>query len=256
VNRSIWIGYDPRESAAFAVACRTARRRVHKSTRVRGLVLSDLRARGLYTRPTELKPSALDGPVMWDVISDAPMSTEHACARFLVPYLAMHRMRLDDDPVGWAMFADGDVLFRRGLDDVFDALDPRFALYCVKRAPQPVTSMVKMDGQEQTSYARKNWSSVMFFNCDHPMNEPVTRSIVLANTEAGRVLHRFCWLKDENIGGLDPSMNHLVGVDPPRGDAAVVHFTMGTPDMKNYTDCEYSDEWRQELASWAAAGGT
>jgi hypothetical protein len=28
-----------------------------------------------------------------------------------------------------------------------------------------------MDGQAQTRYARKNWSSVMVFNCDHPANE-------------------------------------------------------------------------------------
>lgn len=248
MNRSVWIGYDPRESAAFAVACRTARRYLSVTTPVRGLVLSDLKARGLYTRPTELKPSALDGPVLWDVISDAPMSTEHACARFLVPYLAQ---RL----AGWAMFCDGDVMFRRGLDQVFDSLDPRYAVYCVKHNYPTVTTATKMDGKEQTSYSRKNWSSVMIFNCDHLLNEPVTRSLKIVNEVPGRDLHRFCWLEDKDIGELDSSMNHLVGIRPPRGDAAVVHFTLGTPDMRGYEECEYATEWRQELYSWAAAGG-
>jgi hypothetical protein len=54
--------------------------------------------------------------------------------------------------------------------------------------------------------------------------------------------------------GYDPN-EPRDGVRPPRDDAAVVHFTLGTPDMHGYEQCEYSDEWRQELASWAAAGG-
>ena len=229
-------------------------------THVRGLVLSDLRTCGLYTRPTELRPSLVDRPVLWDMISDAPMSTEHACARFFVPYLAQRHSRFDDPnrftrPTGWAMFCDGDVMFRRALDPVFDALDPRFALYCVKHDYPTTTVSTKMDGQAQQSYPRKNWSSVMIFNCDHPLNEPVTHSLITANTLPGRDLHRFCWLEDKDIGALDTSLNHLVGVRPPRSDASIIHFTLGTPDMRGYADCEYADSWRHELASWAAAGG-
>jgi hypothetical protein len=247
VNRSVWIGYDPREAAAFAVACRTARRRVSSSTSVRGLVLADLRASGLYCRPTELRPSLVDCPVLWDVISEAPMSTEHACARFLVPLVNTNG--------GWAMFADADVMFRTSLDAVFESLDPRFALYCVKHNYETTTTMTKMDGQVQQSYARKNWSSVMIFNCDHPSNDPL-HGTGLVNSVPGRDLHRFCWLKDEEIGELDLSLNHLVGIRPPRNDAKIVHFTLGTPDMHGYETCEYATEWQNELASWAAAGGT
>ena len=32
-----------------------------------------------------------------------------------------------------------------------------------------------MDGVVQTSYPRKNWSSLMLFNCDHPSVKKLTR---------------------------------------------------------------------------------
>src|SRR3954462_845347 len=98
MNRSIYIGWDPREADAFAVARDSMRRHMTLPIPVRGLVLDDLKAQGLYTRPMEYRPSAADKPVMWDVVSDAPMATQHACARFLVPYLAKS---------GWALFVDG-----------------------------------------------------------------------------------------------------------------------------------------------------
>jgi lipopolysaccharide biosynthesis glycosyltransferase len=236
---SIWIGFDPREGAAFAVARNSVKRRLTQQIPIRGLVLGDLQDRGLYTRPVEYRQSAADKPVMWDVISDAPMSTQHANARFLVPHLAKS---------GWALFMDGDTLARDNLARLFAGLDRDKAVYCVKHDYRPKLE-TKMDGQVQTVYDRKNWSSFMVFNCDHPSNKELT--VEMVNTVPGRELHRFCWLMDEEIGALDPAWNYLVGHSDPKIVPKVVHFTSGVPDMPGYRDVEYANEWRAELEIWA-----
>jgi len=240
MQRSIWIGFDPREAAAFAVARSSAQRHLTQPIPVRGVVLSELERRGLYRRPTE-RTQAGSRVMLWDTISNAPMATEFAVSRFLVPTMARS---------GWALFMDGDVLVRRNLVRLFDALDPAYAVYCVKHVHEPPPG-VKMDGQVQTQYARKNHSSVMALNCDHPANQALT--IALINSVPGRDLHAFCWLSDDLIGALDPTWNFLVGHTSPEEvpDPAIAHFTSGTPDMPGYEGSAFSDEWRAALASWA-----
>lgn len=240
MKASIWLGWEPREAAAFAVARHSLMRRLSLPFPIHGLVLADLEQAGLYTRPLERR--TVNGrSVMWDVISGAPMSTEHANARFLVPRLAGS---------GWALFMDCDVLVRSNLGRVFEGLDPRFAVYCVKHAQKQQTG-VKMDGQVQLPYGRKNWSSFMIFNCGHPANWALT--VEMVNTLPGRDLHRFCWLEHDNlIGELGPEWNWLVGESEPIDAPKVVHFTLGTPDMPGYEDAEYAEEWRDELRLWAA----
>ena len=132
MNRSIFIGFDPREAAAFAVCRNSLMRHTSQLIPVHGLVLDDLQERGLYRRPMEWRkvPPHL-GTVMWDVISGAPMSTQHANARFLVPHLA---------DGGWAMFCDGDMLFRDDVSKVFKDLDESKAVYCVKHMHVPSSS--------------------------------------------------------------------------------------------------------------------
>lgn len=236
---SIWIGFDPREAAAFAVARHSIKRRMTQQIPVYGLVLPDLQARGLYTRPLEMRPSAVDRLVMWDVLSDAAMSTQHANARFLVPCLARS---------GWAAFLDGDILCRGNAARMFTGLDESKAVYCVKHSYEPPAG-TKMDGQSQTRYARKNWSSVMIFNCDHPANRALTLEMV--NTLPGRDLHRFCWLEDDEIGELGQEWNWLVGHSDPAIDPKIVHFTEGLPDMPGYKDVPFAEEWNAELRCWA-----
>jgi lipopolysaccharide biosynthesis glycosyltransferase len=237
---SVWIGFDPRETAAYAVARQSARWHMTSQAPIRGVVLSDLQARALYRRPLEFRKSAADRPIMWDVISDAPMATQHACARFLIKELAGS---------GWAMFSDGDVLFRGNVMRLFQTLDRRVPLYCVKHDHVPKET-VKMDGQPQTAYPKKNWSSVFILNCDHEANRALT--VDLINTVPGRDLHRFCWLDESEIGALGAEWNYLVGQSPQIADPKLVHFTLGVPDMPGYEDCEYADEWRAELRRWAA----
>lgn len=240
MDRSIWIGWDLREAAAFAVARASCRRHLNLPIPIFGLVLDQLRAKGLYTRPLEMRPCAADRSIMWDVISDAPMSTEHANARFLVPHLAGS---------GWALFTDGDVLFRGNVTRLFESLSSEYAVYCVKHRHEPPPG-TKMDHQIQTRYARKNWSSVMAINCDHPANKALT--IEMINSVPGRDLHRFCWLEDDLIGELSPEWNFLVGHTHAPVNPKIVHFTEGCPDMPGFEDVSFGDEWRAELHRWAA----
>lgn len=240
MNHSIWIGFDPREAAAYAVARASLKRHLTAQIPIRGVVLDDLKARSFYTRPMEYRKSAVDKPIMWDTISDAPMSTQHACARFLIGHLAKS---------GWAMFCDGDVLFRGNVARVFDALDPKVPLYCVKHSYEAKIG-VKMDGQVQTIYPKKNWSSVFILNCDHEANKSLTLDLI--NSVPGRDLHRFCWLDENEIAALPAQWNYLVGESPKCADVKLAHFTLGVPDMLGYETCEYADEWRQELQRWAA----
>lgn len=233
---SVWLGFDPREADAFAVARTSLRRTAPCCVRARGLVLDELRRVALYTRPVERRAGRL-----WDPISDAPMSTEFALSRFLVPHL-QHE--------GWALFCDCDVLFRRDVMALFALADPRFAVQLVKHDHRPAEG-VKMDGQVQTAYPRKNWSSVCLWNCGHEANRRLTLDVV--NTTPGRDLHAFCWLADEEIGGLPVEWNFLVGhYDPAIRDPALVHFTDGVPSMPGYEDQPFAGEWRRELARWAA----
>lgn len=241
MRESVYIGWDPREAAAFAVARSTCRRYLTRQIPIVGLVLDDLKARGLYRRPMEVRPSAADRPVMWDIISDAAQSTEHANSRFLVPYLARE---------GWALFCDGDMLFRSNVARLFDSLDRKFAVYCVKHHFAPPEG-VKMDGQTQQRYARKNWSSFVVFNASHPSNWCLTNSTDTANTLPGRDLHRFCWLNDDEIGEIGPEWNFLVGHTDPSIDPKCVHFTEGCPDMPGYENVSYADDWRSAVNDWA-----
>lgn len=234
MRRSIWIGYDPREADAFDVAHRTAKAFAPEIP-INAVDLADLRRRGLYWRPTR----RVDGR-LWDDISDAPMSTEFAVSRFLVPMLAGE---------GQALFMDADVMVRAPLAELFDSVDPAKAVSVVQHRFDPPEG-VKMDGQIQTRYARKNWSSVMIVNCDHPANRLLTAEAV--NALPGRDLHRFCWIEDQDIGALDPKWNWLAGHSDSAIVPAIVHFTDGVPSMPGYERAPYADEWFAHLGARAA----
>ncbi len=234
---SIWIGYDTREQAAFDVARASIQKRLTiKAIPVRGIMFDDVKSRGLYWRPTERRLGKL-----WDTISGAYMSTEFAISRFLVPHLATQG--------GYAVFLDCDVLAKGNLARLFNEVHEQRgkAVYCVQHDHKP-THEVKMDGQVQTSYARKNWSSVMVFDCDHPSNKKLTLDLI--NGARGLDLHQFCWLQDDEIGALDPKWNHLVDNSretKPEVEPKVIHFTEGGPWMDGFMDVPWADDWRAEL---------
>lgn len=231
-RRVVWIGFDPRERDAFTVAVASLRAHATVEFDIRVVDLSKLIAAGLYQRPVERR-----GQGLYDPISGAPMSTEFAISRFLVPLLST---QFCDEPWEWALFIDCDMLFRADVAELFALADPKTALQCVKHR-QEAGPAIKMDGQAQTFYARKNWSSVMLFNLWHPALRTLTLQKI--NTWTGRALHALNWVADEFIGELPPEWNHLVGVEPERLDAKLVHFTLGIPSMPGYQSCEHSDEW-------------
>jgi hypothetical protein len=245
-QRIIYIGWDPREASAFAVARHSIRRHLTQPIPIRGLILDELVDQGFYTRPTKTKINGEGRIEMVDVLSARPdydgrIATQHANARFLVPHLAK---------TGWALFMDGDMLVRGNLARMFDGLDESKAVYCVKHNHVPTTG-IKMDGQVQVAYSRKNWSSFIVFNCDHPANKALT--LDLANTVPGRDLHALCWLEEDNlIGELDVKWNWLAGHSDPAVDPVVVHHTEGVPDMPGFENAPFADEWRAELKRWAA----
>jgi hypothetical protein len=243
MKRSIHIGFDTRQAEAFAVCRNSLRRHAGADVQIRAICLDEMRERGLYWRAT----STRDG-LMWDDISGATCSTEFAISRFLTPLLA---------GTGWALFMDSDILARSSIAEVFDQADPTKAIMCVKHDYRPLATE-KMDGQAQAHevdvrfpgrYSRKNWSSVMLFNCDHPANKRLT--VDLINTVPGRDLHRFCWLEDDEIGALDPAWNFLVGHSDPTINAKLVHFTEGGPWFEGYRNVPYADEWVAERNAWA-----
>src|SRR5262249_49762175 len=145
------------------------------------------------------------------------------------------------------------------IDDLFTYVesDPSKAVFCVPHMHDP-QSMSKKGGKPQTRvndsrypgiYKRKNWSSVMLFNLSHPANNALT--LDLLNTVPGRDLHGFCWLKDDDIGLLDPKWNHLAGVAGCGSDnPSIVHFTLGGPWIPEYAGVEYAGEWRELYREW------
>ncbi len=240
MKRSVYIGYDRRETDAYSVARRSlmGHRLPERGNPipVRMLSLPELQKSGIYTRPTLRQGNRLiDGPSVRPDYN-GNMSTEFAISRFFVPHLAKE---------GWALFMDCDMLVRRDIGELFALADPSKALMCVQHDYQP-SKREKMDGQIQTPYPRKNWSSLMLFNCDHPANKALT--LELLNTAPGYQLHQFCWLRDADIGALPQDWNMLIGECELMPDPAIAHFTLGTPDLAGYESQPFADEWRAELA--------
>lgn len=247
--RTVCIGYEPREQAAYTVARQTVRKHSGlQANDVLPIVLEEQIDAGLYRRRTEHRPKENSKSVqLFDVISEHPMSTEFAISRFLSIELTKRSFRRSPGLHGWVVFMDCDMLVRQSMEPLFEQIEasPDKAMFCVKHNHQPVGT-VKMDDQVQSVYNRKNWSSVMALNCDHPANEALTLDLI--NRVPGRDLHRFCWLEnDELIGELDPKWNWLVGHSSPDINPAIVHFTEGGPWFENYQSVSYAGEWNKQL---------
>jgi hypothetical protein len=229
VTLRVFLGYDEREPEAYRVAARTLSLQC-PDAHVTKLDAERLRACGLLRRVQDNRSGKA-----YDLVSNAHCSTDFAFTRFFVPILAQE---------GWALFTDSDVVFLGDPREMFAEVmrHPDKAVYVVKHEHVPKV-MVKMDGQPQQSYPRKNWSSVVLWNCDHPGNRRLTVQDV--NTRTGRELHRFYWLADSEIGELSPRWNWLVGEQPRPPGAKVAHFTQGGPFTPGWTvgDGEHDALW-------------
>lgn len=227
----VYLGFDPREEEAFEVARHSIWCRTHEPIHIEPLRLPHL---GMLTRPIEEKDGKL-----WCPISQAPMSTEFAISRFCVPFL---------QDSGWALFADCDIICWSDINELFALADDRYAVMVVKhptKIPLVAVMGLKMDGQIQTVYNRKNWSSVVLWNCDHPANKRFTLENL--NTWPGRDLHAFKWLEDSEIGELPQEWNWLVnvtvGAPAKRG---IWHYTLGGPWFLGWEPSGHDNDWLEE----------
>ena len=133
------------------------------------------------------------------------------------------------------------MLCRADIGRLWALCDWQKAVKVVKHDYTPKTT-TKFFGQTQSVYPRKNWSSLILFN-----NRRCTAlTLKYVNEASPADLHRFNWLEDEEIGYLPMEWNHLVGEYDYNQDAKIVHFTLGSPCLQDYKDCDYADEWKQE----------
>jgi hypothetical protein len=216
----VFIGWDSREPIAYDVARHSILKRASIPVEATPIKADDLRTRGLYTRA-----------------KDPLASTEFTYTRFLTPALAGFS--------GWALFCDCDFLWLGDIAGLAAYTRTPKAVYCVQHDYVPKET-TKMDGAVQTVYPRKNWSSLMLFNCDHPAVRQLTPDVV--NRESGAYLHRMQWVDDADIGTLPTEWNWLEGWNekPAQGTPKAVHFTRGGPWFADWQDVDYGDLWRAE----------
>jgi hypothetical protein len=99
-------------------------------------------------------------------------------------------------------------------------------------------------GASNQNYPRKNWSSVVLWNCSHPANREVTPEMIQKST--GSYLHRFTWLPDALIGALPVEWNWLPDEFGSNEDASLLHYTLGTPCFHDFALTPMADEWHRE----------
>jgi len=217
MTNTIYIGYDSREKIASDTCEYSLRHTTEESIDIKYLKLQELKSKGIYKRG-----------------EDTLGSTEFTFTRFLIPYLQNYK--------GWALFCDCDFLWLEDVDKLFRLRDPKYAVMCVHHDYTPKEG-VKMDGKQQHIYPRKNWSSMVLWNCEHPSNAQVIPEMV--NKETGKFMHRFSWLKDSEIGRISHEWNWLEGwyKEPQDGKPKAIHFTEGGPWFKDYQNVDYADLW-------------
>lgn len=222
----VFVGYDATEDDAYRVCVASIKK--HSLAEVQPLRLNDLREAGLYHRQ-----HVRENGQLLDHFTRQPFTTEFTFSRYLVPAVAGWK--------GWALFCDCDFLFLADVEELFALCDERYAVMVCKQLHEPGESM-KMEGLVQSSYRRKNWTSLMLWNCAHPDN---ARMLYLANCWQKDYLHALAWLPDELIGELPREWNWIDGVTS--GEPRAVHFTAGLPRIPGYENAAYADEWRAEL---------
>lgn len=212
----LFVGFDQREAVAYHVFCQSVIDNTSVPVSITPLALSMLK---------DYRETHADG------------SNAFIYTRFLTPFL----MSYSD----WAIFADGDMICRSDLVDLWNLRDDRFALQVVKHDYQTKASQ-KYLGNKNENYPRKNWSSLMLFNCSHPKHRVLTPEFLQRQT--GKFLHRFEWLDDSEIGALPTSWNWLTTEYEDNERADLLHFTLGTPCFRDYTDAPMAETWHKALA--------
>jgi lipopolysaccharide biosynthesis glycosyltransferase len=210
------VGFDQREAVAYHTFCQSVLETASLPVRFLPLAENTL---------VDYKETHTDG------------SNRFIYSRFLTPYLMGFQ--------GWAIFADGDMVCQTDIKALWDLRDASKALQVVQHDYQ-TKAHTKYLGNKNENYPRKNWSSLILWNCAHPAHQVLTPAFIQG--QKGSFLHRFSWLSDSDIGRLPPEWNWLAIEYPDNPSAALVHFTLGTPCFKDYVDSPMSSIWHQARA--------
>ena len=210
----IFVGYDPREAVAYHTCANSIIRQASQPVAIIPLALN------LFTDYNE---THTDG------------SNQFIYSRFLVPHLMEYQ--------GWAIFIDGDMIVRDDIVKLWNLRQEDKDVMVVKHNYK--TRMTeKYLGAKNEDYPRKNWSSVILWNCANHSNKKLTTEFVQKAT--GAQLHRFTWIDDERIGALPPEWNWLPDEYGANPEAKLLHYTLGTPCFHEFATTPQGDEWHRE----------
>jgi len=207
---TVFIGYEPAESVAYHTLVASI---MSNTSRPVMIVPLDKTKLG-WCHKRELDPK---------------QSNSFTYVRFLVPFLMNYQ--------GHALFMDCDMIVREDINELFEWADDTSDVMCVQHPDYTSSMETKYLGTKQYNYPRKNWSSIMLFN--NALCQKLTPEYIDKASPAD--LHQMKWAKV--IGSLPRAWNHLVGEQPERHDAKIVHYTLGTPCWPRFRNCEYGDEW-------------
>jgi len=207
----IYVGFDQKEAIAYHAFCQSL---IEKSS-----------------IPIQITPLALNNLNLYSERHN-DRSNDFVYSRFLTPFL--------NDYDGWALFVDGDMICQSDIRELFELRDDSKALMVVKH-DYKTKQEKKYLGNINENYPRKNWSSVILWNCNHPKHKVLSPDFV--KNQTGKYLHRFSWLDDEEIGELPIEWNWLAIEYDENPNAKIVHYTLGTPCFNDYRDSSMSNLW-------------
>lgn len=209
----LFCGYEERESAGFHVFVHSVIKRASK--------------------PVSIIPLASMGlPVG---------SNAFSLSRFLVPYLCGFK--------GKAIFCDAsDMLMLDDVAKLESAYVEGLAASVVKRDDYETVNPVKYVGTEleceNLDYPRKNWASVIVFNCEHEAWKPFTPEM-LSIVNLVKALDFTAMLP--KLGSLSGRWNVLVDEGDDDTDAKLLHWTAGIPAFPHYQNARRSQDWFREF---------
>jgi lipopolysaccharide biosynthesis glycosyltransferase len=209
----IFIGSDSRHMKATRVCIQSIKNNSKKSDhKIMFLDKAKLKNIGVYGRD--------------DVKGE---STEFSFTRFYVPLLCNYE--------GIAMFCDNDFLWKCNPKEIEKYLNGKSIAVVKHEYYEPIKE--KMDGIVNKNYPRKNWSSLILFDC----SKLKQLSKDFLDSASPAALHQFEWLVDSEIAEIPRSYNHLVGHYKKHNKIKALHYTNGGPWFEEYKNAELSEEW-------------
>lgn len=209
----LFCGFDPRESVGFHTFVSSVLKRA--------------------SQPVSIVPLSTMG---------LPEGTNNfTVSRFLVPHLMGY--------AGRAIFMDAcDMICLGDVAELDAEFDESKAVQVVKHPAYQSQHARKYIGTDmecdQSNYPRKNWASVMLFNCGHPSWSGFNPEFIAELRPIWML--RFAHLPDEQIGALPADWNVMVDEGQDEAGAKILHWTAGIPTFRHYRNARRSIDWFEE----------